>query len=97
MPGLLPRGDHEAFEAGRARAHDLVGAEPLAGQLEQEGRPVMLQGPLDEPRLEGPQVARAGLPEAEIPQDLLEVAGPRVGSLAIGREGFGGVPSCWAR
>ena len=66
--GLLPGGDHEAFETGRAWAYDLVGAELLAGELKQEGRPVVLQGPLDEPGLEGPQIAGTGLAKAKIGQ-----------------------------
>ena len=43
----------------------------------------MLQGPLDEPGLEGPQIARTGLAKAEIGQDFLEVIGPGLGPLAV--------------
>ena len=60
---LLTGGDHEAFETGGARADDPVDAELLAGELKEEGRPVVLQGSLDEPGLEGLQVARTGLPK----------------------------------
>ena len=43
--GLLPGGDHEAFETGQARAHDLVGAELLAGELEAAGSAGRAPGP----------------------------------------------------
>ena len=85
--GLLPGGDHEPFEAGQARAHDLVGAELLAGELEEQGRPVVLQGPVDEPGLEGLQVAGPGLAKAEMGQDFLEVT--RSGSGTAPRTGRG--------
>jgi hypothetical protein len=81
--GLLPSGDHEPFQADQSRTHELVVAELLAGELEEQGRSVMLQGPLDEPALEGPQVPGAGLAEAEVLQDVLEVSSPGLGPLAV--------------
>ena len=83
MLSLLPGGDHETFETGQARTHDLVGAEFLAGELKEQGRPVVLQGPLDEPGLECPKVAGSGLAKAEVSQDFLKVTGPGLGPLTV--------------
>ena len=74
--GLLLGGDHHPFQAGQPRPHDLVGAELLAGELEEQARPVVLQGPGDEPGLEGPQIAGPGLAKAEMGQDFLKVTRP---------------------
>ncbi len=76
-------GDDDPFESGQAGPHDLVGAESLAGELEEQGRAIVLQGPLDEPDLEGLQVGGLGLAEAEVGQDILEVGGPGLGSLPV--------------
>jgi len=85
----LPGGDHETFETGQARPHDLVGAELLAGELKQQGRPIVLQGPLDEPGLEGPQVTGSGPAKAEVGQDFLEVTGPGLRPLPVPGEALG--------
>src|SRR5271166_4628108 len=43
----------------------------------------MLQGPVDEPGLEGLQIAGAGLAKTEMDQDFLEVTRPGLGPLPV--------------
>ena len=81
--GLLLGGDHHPFQTGQPRPHDLVGAQLLTGELEKQGQPVMLQGPGDEPGLEGAQVAGPGLAKAKMDQDFLEVTRPGLGPLPV--------------
>lgn len=51
--------------------------------MEEQGRAIVLQGPLDEPDLEGLQVGGPGLAEAEVGQDVLEVSGAGLGPLPV--------------
>jgi hypothetical protein len=43
----------------------------------------MLQGPVDQPDLEGLQIAGAGLAKTEMDQDFLEVIRPGLGPLPV--------------
>ena len=86
---LLPRRRNEAFQAGEARAHDLVTAQLVTGELEQQRGFVMLQGAFPQPRLHPIEIQGRGGAKPQIRLDLQEVGRPCFNPLAIGLDGFG--------
>lgn len=81
--GALPRRPHQPLQHGDARAHQPLPAQPVAGQLEEERGPVVLQGALDQPGLQLLEVLVAGGPEAEGNHRLLQVVGARLLPLRV--------------
>ena len=82
LPG---RGD-EPLQVGDPRPLDPEAEQVLAGQAQEQGGSVVLQGTLHEPAFEPGQVAGRGLAEAEVLADLPEVLGPRLPPAAVPRQ-----------
>jgi hypothetical protein len=59
------RGD-QPFEAGHARPHNLFTGELLTRQLQQQGRLVMFERPLDQPGVQGREIERCGSTKLQV-------------------------------
>ena len=92
---LSGRGD-EALQGSDPRPFDPEAEQVLAGQPQEQGGPVVLQGAVHEPGLEPGQVAGRGLAEAEVAPDLPEVLRPRLSPPAVPRSSPGATSSCRA-
>ena len=86
---LLPRRRNEAFQAREARAHDLVAAQLVTRELEQEGGFIMFQGAFPQPRLHPIEIQGRRSAKPQIRLDLQQVGRPCFNPLAIGLDGFG--------
>jgi hypothetical protein len=87
--GLLARGGHEAFQSCKPWAHNVLPAQLVTSQLEQQRRFVMLSGALAYPRLQGIAIQGRGEAEVQVRPHVLEVGGPCGPACARGSEGLG--------
>lgn len=88
--GLRPRRRQEAFQTGEARAHNLVTAPLVTGQLEPQRRVVGREGAFLQPRLQGIEIQGSGQATPPIHRELHEGRRPRVPPPPIGVDGLGG-------
>ena len=81
--GPLSGRGNDALQVGDPRPLDPKGQQMVAGQAQQQGGSVVLQGAIHEPGFELGQVAGRSLAEAEVIADLPEVLGARLAPLPI--------------
>jgi hypothetical protein len=86
LQGPLSGGSDDAFQMGDARPLDPEAEQMFAGQAQQQGGAVVLQGAVHEPAFELGQVTGRGLAEAEVTPDQPEVLRPCLTPSAITRQ-----------
>ena len=84
--GLLPCRRDETLQAGNARPDNLLAAELVTRELQEQRRLLMFQGPFHQPHSQGIEIQRGGSAKAQMGLDLLEVERAGGNPAAIGGE-----------